>query len=83
MRKPDPVDVLVIGAGASGAVSSLVLAQAGLRVVCLDRAAGPSRRSIRTTATTSNISARTAGVRSRASAAGRTITRSRASSPTR
>ncbi len=37
MRKPDPVDVLVIGAGASGAVSSLVLAQAGLRVVCLDQ----------------------------------------------
>jgi len=37
MRKPDPVDVLVIGAGASGAINSLVLAQAGLRVVCLDQ----------------------------------------------
>ncbi len=37
MSKPDPVDVLVIGAGASGAVCSLVLAQAGLRVVCLDQ----------------------------------------------
>lgn len=37
MSKPDPVDVLVIGAGASGAINSLVLAQAGLRVVCLDQ----------------------------------------------
>lgn len=37
MSKPDPADVLVIGAGASGAVNSLVLAQAGLRVVCLDQ----------------------------------------------
>ncbi len=37
MSKPDAVDVLVIGAGASGAVSSLVLAKAGLRVVCLDQ----------------------------------------------
>ena len=37
MSKPDHADVLVIGAGASGAVHSLVLAQAGLRVVCLDQ----------------------------------------------
>jgi choline dehydrogenase-like flavoprotein len=37
MRKPDHADVLVIGAGASGAINSLVLAQAGLRVVCLDQ----------------------------------------------
>jgi choline dehydrogenase-like flavoprotein len=37
MSKPDRVDVLVIGAGASGAINSLVLAQAGLRVVCLDQ----------------------------------------------
>ena len=37
MSKPDHADVLVIGAGASGAIHSLVLAQAGLRVVCLDQ----------------------------------------------
>lgn len=37
MSKPEPVDVLIIGAGASGAIHSLVLAQAGLRVVCLDQ----------------------------------------------
>jgi choline dehydrogenase-like flavoprotein len=30
-------DVLVIGAGASGAITSLVLGQAGLRVVCLEQ----------------------------------------------
>jgi 2-methyl-1,2-propanediol dehydrogenase len=37
MSKPDHADVLVIGAGASGAICSLVLAEAGLRVVCLDQ----------------------------------------------
>ena len=37
MSKSDHADVLVIGAGASGAINSLVLAQAGLRVVCLDQ----------------------------------------------
>jgi choline dehydrogenase-like flavoprotein len=37
MSKPDHADVLVIGAGASGVINSLVLAQAGLRVVCLDQ----------------------------------------------
>lgn len=37
MSKPDHADVLVIGAGASGAIHSLVLAQAGLHVVCLDQ----------------------------------------------
>jgi 2-methyl-1,2-propanediol dehydrogenase len=33
----DPADVLVIGAGASGAIASLVLGQAGLDVVCLEQ----------------------------------------------
>ena len=37
MSAPDHVDVLVIGAGASGAVIALTLAEAGLRVVCLDQ----------------------------------------------
>ena len=37
MSRPDPVDVLVIGAGPSGAITSLVLAQAGLKVVCLEQ----------------------------------------------
>ncbi len=32
-----PADVLVIGAGASGAIASLVLAEAGLDVVCLEQ----------------------------------------------
>ncbi len=37
MSQPDHADILVIGAGASGAINSLVLAQAGLKVVCLDQ----------------------------------------------
>ncbi len=37
MSALDQVDVLVIGAGASGAVIALTLAEAGLRVVCLDQ----------------------------------------------
>jgi choline dehydrogenase-like flavoprotein len=37
MSRPDHADVLVIGAGASGVINSLVLAKAGLRVVCLDQ----------------------------------------------
>lgn len=37
MSTPDPVDVVVVGAGASGAIVSLVLAQAGIRVVCLEQ----------------------------------------------
>ncbi len=36
-RNDDPVDVLVIGSGASGSIISLVLAEAGLRVVCLEQ----------------------------------------------
>lgn len=37
MSAPDHADVLVIGAGASGVILSLVLAERGLRVVCLDQ----------------------------------------------
>ena len=33
----NPVDVLVIGSGASGAIASMVLGQAGLKVVCLEQ----------------------------------------------
>ena len=33
----EPADVLVIGSGASGAIASLVLGQAGLDVVCLEQ----------------------------------------------
>jgi len=46
MTKPDHAEVLVIGAGASGAVQSLTLAEAGLRIVCLDQGGWtePARR---------------------------------------
>ena len=37
MSKHDHADVLIIGAGASGALTSLTLAQRGLKVVCLDQ----------------------------------------------
>ena len=37
LRKLDHADVLVVGAGAGGALTSLVLAQAGLSVVCLEQ----------------------------------------------
>jgi choline dehydrogenase-like flavoprotein len=33
----EPADVLVIGSGASGAIASMVLGQAGLNVVCLEQ----------------------------------------------
>jgi 2-methyl-1,2-propanediol dehydrogenase len=35
--RPEHADVLVIGSGASGALASLVLGQAGLKVVCLEQ----------------------------------------------
>ena len=34
---PDPCDVLVIGAGAAGAIVTRVLAEAGIDVVCLEQ----------------------------------------------
>lgn len=37
MRDPDPVDAVVVGAGAGGTIASLVLARAGIRTVCLDQ----------------------------------------------
>lgn len=36
-RKPEPVDVCIIGAGASGATAAKVLTEAGLSVVALER----------------------------------------------
>jgi 2-methyl-1,2-propanediol dehydrogenase len=35
--KPDRADVVIVGAGIGGALASLVLAEAGLRVVCLEQ----------------------------------------------
>jgi choline dehydrogenase-like flavoprotein len=37
LRKPDPVDVCIVGAGASGAVVAKALTEAGLSVVALER----------------------------------------------
>lgn len=36
-RRPDPTDVIVIGAGAAGGTVVKVLTEAGIRVVCLER----------------------------------------------
>ena len=41
-RKPDRVDVVIVGAGASGATAAKVLAERGMRVVALER--GPWRK---------------------------------------
>ena len=35
--RPEHADVLIIGSGASGALTSLVLGQAGLKVICLEQ----------------------------------------------
>ena len=36
-RKPERADVVIVGAGVGGALTALTLAQAGLRVVCLEQ----------------------------------------------
>ncbi len=36
-RKPERVDVVIVGAGVGGALTALTLAQAGLNVVCLEQ----------------------------------------------
>ena len=39
-RKPERADVVIIGAGASGATAAKVLTERGLRVVALERGTG-------------------------------------------
>jgi flavin-dependent dehydrogenase len=36
-RKPDPVDVIIVGLGACGGTAAKVLSEAGLKVVGFDR----------------------------------------------
>ena len=36
-RKPEPVDALVVGVGASGSTAAKVLCEAGLKVVGFDK----------------------------------------------
>jgi choline dehydrogenase-like flavoprotein len=45
VRDGDPVDVLVIGAGASGAVAASALVDAGFTVACLEQGEWPDRES--------------------------------------
>ena len=39
-KKPDPVDVVVVGLGATGGTAAKVLSEAGLKVVGFDRGPG-------------------------------------------
>ncbi len=47
MASPAEADVLIVGAGASGAVVALRLAEAGVRVVCLEQGDWPDARTFR------------------------------------
>ena len=74
----DPVDVLIIGAGLGGALTAKTLAEAGLKVVCLEQAAGPDQRTIPTPIPTGSGSEQPAGARRRMSAVAPRTIRSRA-----
>ena len=82
MSKPEHADALVIGAGASGAIQSLVLAQAGFPSFVSTRAAGRNRASIRITARIFNTKERIAGIPTRLFGDELTIIQSRASNRT-
>jgi choline dehydrogenase-like flavoprotein len=47
LTRPDPVDVLIVGAGVAGAVVAKRLVEAGLSVVCLEQGDWPDRASYR------------------------------------
>ena len=74
--KPDRADVVIVGAGVGGALASLVLARAGLRVVCLEQGGGRGPRTTPTSRPTGNGSARRAGAPRRTCGAFLRITRS-------